>query len=146
MVQSLLCHSSTVESLVSSSVGQIASQLRTAVDPQTSTITEDTRAWLSRLKVAKDRSTVSYIPKLDLDRDIMLSSWVKIDFMDMDFGMGLGSPSAVRRPQFIPVEGLGYLLPKSKNGEIVLGICLKDEDLGRLRTDDQFMGHAEDIP
>jgi hypothetical protein len=56
----------------------------------------------------------------------------------MDFGLGLGTPEAVRRPRFVPVEGLGYLMPRRASGEIVVAICLRDDDLLRLRSDGEF--------
>ena len=61
---------------------------------------------------------------------------------ELDFGLNLGKPVAVRRPKFYPVEGLAYLLPrkvnKEGNGEVVLVICLSHEDIARLRECEEW--------
>ena len=62
--------------------------------------------------------------RLTYQVDIMLSSWAKLDCYELDFNLGLGKPDSVRRPQFAPVESLIYLMPKTLDGEIVVGICL----------------------
>ena len=74
-----------------------------------------------------------------------MSSWSKVDCYDLDFGLGLGRPTSVRRPQFEPIEGVVYLLPKAPDGEIVAGLCLRDDDMEKLTVDDEFMKYAEYI-
>ena len=74
------------------------------------------------------------VPELD----IRLSSWAKENCYDLDFGFG--KPEAVRRPRFVvgAREGLVYFLPKTLEGEIAVGVCLRDDDLERLKGDEEF--------
>jgi len=46
----------------------------------------------------------------------------------------------VRRPRFAvgAREGLVYFLPRTLDGEIAVGVCLRDEDLERLKADEEF--------
>ncbi len=73
---------------------------------------------------------------------MMLSSWAKYDCYDLDFNLGLGKPDAVRRPAFVPIESLFYLMPKRPDGEIAVALCLREEDLERLKSDKEFMKYA----
>ena len=75
----------------------------------------------------------------------MLSSWAKLDCYKLDFNLGLGKPVSVRRPQFVPVESLIYLMPKRLDGEIAVGICLTCEDMEGLRADEEFAKHGRYI-
>ncbi|KGO71306.1 hypothetical protein PITC_062710 [Penicillium italicum] len=58
----------------------------------------------------------------------MHSSWSRTSCYDLDFNLGLGKPEVARRLYFTPFEGLGYLMPQSAAGEMLVGICLRDED------------------
>jgi len=70
--------------------------------------------------------------------DVRLSSWAKENCYDLDFGFG--KPTAVRRPQFAEGsrEGLVYFLPKTLEGGIFVGVCLRNDDLEKLRRDEEF--------
>jgi trichothecene 3-O-acetyltransferase len=76
--------------------------------------------------------------------DVRLSSWAKEKLYDLDFGPLLGRPEAVRRPRFEhgAREGLVYFLPKGRDKSIVVAICLRGEDMDRLRTDKEFLDWA----
>jgi len=145
LVQNMTYHTRTLQELTDGSLGEIASNLRAAVDPRTSTLGHDTRALATMLDRAPDKSKLSVTSALDLSSDIMLSSWAKVESYDLDFNLGLGKPEAVRRPQFTPVESLVYLMPKKADGEIVVGLCLRDEDLNRLRADEELTKFASFI-
>ena len=131
-------HTSTIKKLAEDKLGTVASQLRAAVDSRTSSLLEDTRALATALHRSRDKSSISFVEDIDSSTDIMLSSWAKLDCYYLDFGIGLGKPEAVRRPQFVPYEGLIYLIPKKPNGEIAVGLCLRDEDMTCLRDDKTF--------
>jgi hypothetical protein len=131
-------HTYTIQKLVDESLGNLASQFRLAVDPKTSNLGQSTRALVTTLSRSRDKSAVSVTAKLDLSSDIMLSSWAKENFYELDFNLGLGKPESVRRPQFFPVESLIYIIPKRLDGELVVAICLRDGDMERLRVDDEF--------
>ncbi|KAK0717569.1 transferase family-domain-containing protein [Lasiosphaeria miniovina] len=122
-------------------LGEMASELRAAVDPATSQVGLYTRALTALLRRTPDKGMVSMGADIDPPRDLMLSSWAGAgaDCYGLDFfGIGLGPPVAVRRPRFQPFEGLGYLLPRHPSGEIVLAVCLREEDMAALKGDDEF--------
>ncbi|GHJ84457.1 hypothetical protein NliqN6_0859 [Naganishia liquefaciens] len=120
------------------SLGDIASQLRSAVDPQTSGLDRTTREFATLLHRAENKDSVSVHEGFDLDADLMLSSWANMRCYDFCFGMRLGSPVAFRRTQMDPFTSLIYLLPKRKDGEIVVVLGAMEEDLTRLRADEHF--------
>ncbi|KAF8161681.1 putative trichothecene 3-O-acetyltransferase [Crassisporium funariophilum] len=138
LVQNMTYHTYTAQELVQEPLGGVASLLRLAVDPRTSNVGYQTRALATILSRTADKSRISVTATLDLSADIMLSSWAKQDFYDLEFNLGLGKPEAVRRPLFPPVESLIYLMPKALDGEIAVALCLRDEDMQRLRADDEF--------
>lgn len=145
LILNLTNHESTVEDVVSDPLGVVASRLRLAIASETSTLEHDTLNLLCALNRAKNKDKVSYVPSLNPGIDCTLSSWVKMDCTNMDFGLGLGGPEAVRRPQFVPYEGLCYLLPRAKNGEIVLAVCLRDEDIETMSKDEELLRYSSPI-
>ncbi|EXJ83309.1 hypothetical protein A1O1_06928 [Capronia coronata CBS 617.96] len=117
-----------------------------ALDPATTRVAYNTRALATFMQRSpENRSLVSVTATLDLGSDIMLSSWAKEKLHHLDFDLGLGKPDAVRRPAFDPVESLLYLLPRALDGEIAAAICLRDEDMERLKADKQFKEYARYI-
>lgn len=142
LVQNMTYHPSTLQTLTSAPLGAIAADLRSALNPQTSTLEYNTRSLATYLDKSPDKSTTSFAATLDLSADLMLSSWAKLDCYELDFGLGLGKPESVRRPQFLPVESLLYLMPKALNGEITVAICLRDEDMERLKVDEEFLKYG----
>ena len=142
LIQNMTYHSFAVEHVVKAPLGVVASDFRSAVNPETSTLAYDTRALATYLDRSPDKSKTSFTATLDLSTDLMLSSWAKLDCYNLDFGLGLGKPESVRRPQFPPVESLLYLMPKALDGEIAVAVCLRDEDMERLKVDEEFMKYA----
>ena len=132
----------TLQTIVTSSVGSIASKLRLAVDPKTSNVGQDTRAYATILDRSPNKNVLSVLASLDLSADLTISSWAKVDCWSLDFNLGLGKPIAVKRPQFAPVESLGYFLPRTPSGEITLAICLRGEDMEPLKADKDFSRFA----
>lgn len=145
LVQNMTYHTYTFQKLLEEPLGGVASQLRSAVDPKTSNLGYNTRALATFLDRTPEKSIVSVTATLDLTRDIMLSSWAKLDCYELDFNLGLGKPEAVRRPRFDPVESLIYLMPRGLDGEIAVGMCLRDEDMERLNADEEFAKYARYI-
>jgi hypothetical protein len=145
VIQNMTYHTYTVQELVEQPLGGIASQLRSAVHPKTSNLGYRTRALATLLYLSPVKNTISVTATLDASADIMLSSWAKVDCYQLDFNLGLGKPEAVRRPQFVPVESLIYLMPRTLDGEIAVAICLRDEDMDRLRADEEFAKYARYI-
>ena len=133
-------NTSTLQITVDETLGTVASQLRSKLDP--GTLKHGMQVSATSMAHKSDRPAAS---PTDQSRIIIMSSWSKVDCYDLDFGLGLGRPTSVRRPQFEPIEGVVYLLPKAPDGEIVAGLCLRDDDMEKLTVDDEFMKYAEYI-
>jgi trichothecene 3-O-acetyltransferase len=145
VMQNMTYHTYTLQKLVEEPLGSVASQLRSALDPRTSNLGYHTRALATFLNRTPDKNIVSVTATLDLSAGIMLSSWAKLDCYELDFNLGLGRPETVRRPQFEPVESLIYLMPRTLDGEIAVAICLRVEDMERLRADEEFAKYGRYI-
>ncbi|KAF9972633.1 hypothetical protein BGZ73_004224 [Actinomortierella ambigua] len=136
----------TAQEVAEQPLGGLAWQLRQTLDSEN--LVHQTRglATLIHQAMDKDRTGISMTATMDASKDVMFSSWSKVDqCCRLTFGMGLGTPVAIRRPKLVPVEGLMYLMPKSAEGEIAAAICLRDEDLDRLRQDTEFLKYAQYI-
>lgn len=127
-------HTFKTDELVHEPLGVTAAQLRSALDRE---------ALVRKLRVQATRidsynNTPTFAASSNPELDVRLSSWAKERCYEFDFGFG--KPRAVRRPSFVDGarEGLVYFLPKTREGDIAVGVCLRDEDLGRLRRDTEF--------
>ncbi|KAF1919354.1 transferase family-domain-containing protein [Ampelomyces quisqualis] len=126
------------------SLGHIAAGMRRQVDPETSNVARRTRSLITFLSQAPENSLkVSFTARQNYDADIALSSWSKVPAYDWDFGLGLGSAVAVRRPGFLPVESLMYIMPKDRDGSTVVAMCLREEDVERLHQDEEWTCFVE---
>ena len=141
-VQNMAYHSFAAKELDELPLGAIASNLREAVEPETTKLGYTTSALATMIHRSEDKNIISVTATMDLSKDIMLSSWVKEDCYELDFGLGLGKPEAVRRPSFVPVESLFYLMPKRSDGEIAAMLCLREEDMERLKEDPDFVKYG----
>lgn len=137
-------HTLAVDDIVNyRSIGAIASTLRAALTPDLLRGSAQFQAWVN----ARDEDVTMQrnLAMLSDPRfDVKLSSWAKEKLYDLDFGPCLGRPEAVRRPRFGngAREGLVYFLPKGGDGSIVVGICLRHEDMERLRRDKEVLRWA----
>lgn len=145
VVNNMSYHTYKLEELLGEPLCSVTSQLRSAIDPRTSNLGYNTRALATLLNRTQDKNNIDVTATLDLAVDIMVSSWAKLDCYNLDFNLGLGKPDSVRRPQFPPVESLIYLMPKRLDGEITVGICLRNEDMERLRVDEEFAKYGKYI-
>jgi hypothetical protein len=142
-VQNMAYNTLPFADLLSMPLGVLAANLRSKVDPSTSTLAHDTRALATLLARSEDRSCVSFAASLKSTSDVFFSSWVKMGAYGYDFGAGLGRPEAVRRSRSHVTEGLMYLMPRSREGEVGLMACLREEDMLALRGDGEFGRFAE---
>ncbi|KAJ9105536.1 hypothetical protein QFC21_001907, partial [Naganishia friedmannii] len=133
----------TLDQLATRNLGAIAADLRAAVDPETSGLERTTREFATLLYRAQDKDSVSANDSLNLGSDVMLSSWANMRCYDFDFGMQLGAPVAFRRTLMDPVPSLMFLLPKRKDGEIVVTMCALEEDLKRLKQDKKITHYGQ---
>ncbi|KAK2018549.1 trichothecene 3-O-acetyltransferase [Colletotrichum eremochloae] len=143
IVHNMTNNSSSLKDLVNRPLGEVASELRSRLNPEA--LSYSTRAFATMLDQSPDKRKFSFTGTHRLDKDMMLSSWAKLDLYEQDFGLGLGKPESVRRPRFTPVEGLAYLMPKSREGSIALAICLRDEDMDKLKDDEEWTKYTNYI-
>lgn len=118
-------------------LGAVATELRAAL--------QDTEALRRRLRAQAAAITRGGRREMGTSRvspggpalDVRVSSWAKEGLCGLDFGRLLGRPEAVRRPRFREGarEGLVYFLPRTRAGEIVVGVCLVREDMQCLEAD-----------
>jgi len=143
LTQNMAYNSFPLSDLVNFPLGVIASALRSSLDAED--IIHRTRALATFIHGEPNRNLVNFIASMDLSVDIMLSSWVKVDLYHLDFGIKLGKPESVRRPKFAPFESLLYLMPKSREGDITAMVCLREEDMERLKGDEEFVRYGKYI-
>ncbi|KAL9080554.1 MAG: hypothetical protein Q9157_000696 [Trypethelium eluteriae] len=142
IVQNMTYTAYQLQKLVTLSLGEIASALRVALNPETTNLPFHTRALVTHLQSQANKSKVSPTALLDLSVDVALSSWARTDCYGLDFNLGLGLPEAVRRPRFALLEGFVYFMPRRRDGEIAVAMCLQEEDMERLKVDEQFTQFA----
>jgi hypothetical protein len=131
---------SSLGSIGKAPLGKIAAELRSQLNSPK--LSEDTRALATVLDRLQDKSVINITAPVDPSTGIMLSSWAFAKLDQLDFGMGLGMPLAVRRPAFTPVESLMYIMPKSPSHGAVIGMCLREEDWTQLKQDSGWIEHA----
>jgi hypothetical protein len=127
----------TLHDLANSSLSSIAAELRSKVH-NIPGIRDTTKEFATLLHRATNKNEVNINATLDLDVDVIFSSWANMRGYEFDFGLGLGKPTYFRRMDHLGVPSLGFLLPKRPDGENVLSICLRDDDIAILRSDPVF--------
>ncbi|KAL9620149.1 MAG: hypothetical protein Q9160_005264 [Pyrenula sp. 1 TL-2023] len=80
-MQNMTYHTYPPLQLVSAPLGAIAADLRSAIDPRTATLAHDTSALATILSRSNDKSGISLTASVNTEKDIMLSSWSKFDFL-----------------------------------------------------------------
>jgi hypothetical protein len=133
----------TLEEITRRSLGSIAAELRAAVDPESSRLSYQTKELATLLHRAVDRNPISITKGLDLDRDIMLSSWAGMRCYFYDFGLGLGLPVSFRRTKMGPVPSLIFFMPKREDGQVVVNLCAREDDLRLLEQDEEFVQYSK---
>jgi hypothetical protein len=133
----------TLRELASAPLGVIATLLRHAVDPRTAALRDSTREFATLLFRAADKSSVNMGARLDLDSDLMVSSWAGMRCYSFTFGLGLRCPVAFRRPKQALVPSLVFLLPRRQDGEVVVKMGVRVDDLDALRGDEEWIRFAQ---
>lgn len=133
-----------VDDLVQEPLGVIASKLRSQLLDD-DRLVYSARALATLLHQATDKQGILMVANLDISsRDLGMSSWVKLNCYELEFNLGLGKPVSVRRPNWTPeVEGLSYFMPRTLDGEIAVAVCMRDEDLERLKRDQVFSKYGQ---
>lgn len=130
----------SLDSVSAEPLGKIAARLRGQLN--SSNLASDTRALATVIDRLENKGSISITAPADASTGIMLSSWASVQLDQLDFGLGLGVPLAVRRPAFLPVESLMYIMPKSSSGGAVVGMSLREEDWAALERDGEWGEHT----
>jgi hypothetical protein len=134
-----------VQDLIDMPLGSVAVKLREKVDPTTSNFGHYTRAVATLLSRSADKNVLRIIARLNFSTDLILTSGASIsESLPLDFGLGLGSPVAVRVPCPSPLglQSMVGFMPKSAQGDWTVGMCLRDDDLEHLETDASFLRYT----
>jgi len=142
--------SPSLEDVAAEPLGHIAARTRAAIQPGgkgAEELVRHARALATRITHASspaERAGISFFDSGNGSTDVMISSWSSQDVYSLDFWEEtIGLPEAVRRPVFEPpCEGLVYFLPKGRDGEIVVMLCLEEGDLERLKADEAVRRHG----
>lgn len=93
-------------------------------------------SFVTALSETDDKGSMVYGATLDASRyDVMFSSWAGQGLYQQSFGK-LGNPQIAKRHRFKPMEGLIYFMPRTDAGDIDVAVCLREEDIDRLRVDE----------
>lgn len=142
LLNNMTYHKQSLEEVSQAPLGVIASEFRRAVDPRTSQLEYNTRAYATAFTQSEDKSILGPVINLEVGKDVMLSSWANINSYDLDFGLGVGKPECVRRPRLAPVESLVYIMPRDPNGNSAAAVSLSVEDMDAVRRDPEFVKYA----
>ena len=93
------------------------------------------RSFFRLLQTEKDKTTINYGARMNLEADIMLTSWVAQKLYDASFGDILGKPDFVMRPKLPDALSLCYLMPQSRQGDIDVVMALSNQDFEALQAD-----------
>ncbi|PNS21529.1 hypothetical protein CAC42_888 [Sphaceloma murrayae] len=115
-------------------LGEVASSLRRMLQREEQ-IKHHVRAVATMLDRLEDKSVIINGSQLDPNRDVVLSSYANIRCCELSFGALLGIPDAARRPRMPVWPSLCYLMPKSKDGDMAIAICLDEDDLSLMCKD-----------
>ncbi|EYE91686.1 uncharacterized protein EURHEDRAFT_464384 [Aspergillus ruber CBS 135680] len=133
--------SMTFHELTTSSLSVVASRMRENIQ-KIGRNSQYIRSFATLIAEEPDKSTISYVGTFNPDHDIGSSSWARLDLYSVSFG-GLGKPALIRRPDFVPVRGLIYFMPKTEDGDIDALVCLNEGELHDLKSDVEWSQYAE---
>ena len=124
-------------------LGEIAGRLRRIVQ-QDFKIKHHIQAFSTVLDKLDDKTKLVNGAQLRPNSDVVVSSYANVDCCQLSFG-SLGTPEVARRPKMPPWPSLIYIMPKSKNGDLAVAVCLDQGDLLSVRQDHTFAEYAEYI-
>ncbi|KAL8761495.1 MAG: hypothetical protein Q9184_002374 [Pyrenodesmia sp. 2 TL-2023] len=133
-------HKIPVKELMESPLSKITQAVRRA----TSAIDDHyVRSLATLIREEPDRNKITFFVEAP-DRDLLVSSWASVPVYEA-FGHLLGRPEYVRRPTSPPWTGCCYIMPKHPDGSFELLLSLREDDMLRLKNDEEFAAAAEYI-
>jgi len=134
MGQMVCCtfHSISLSSVMIQHLPEVARELRSKLNQQNN---HSIRSFFTFIHKKKDKRLISFTAHMDLSRDLLISSGAGLEIYQVDFGSTFGVPEWVRRPRWDSAEGVIYLMPKTREGDVDAAICLNEQDWERMRRD-----------
>lgn len=134
MGQMVTCtyNSLSLQALTAQPLSTIAQELRKSLDQQDD---HSIRSFLTFIDSHTDKGLVNFAARMDLSRDVLISSGAGLEVYHVDFGPCLGFPECVRRSRWATAEGVIYLMPKTRDGDVDAAICLRNDDWEKLSRD-----------
>lgn len=126
----------------------LAMSLRTSIKEQATSTS--LKILFDTIAQTKDKNTISFGSTLDLGgTDVLFSSGAGVGVYDVDFGGLLGKADLVRRPWVECAdggsEGIGYFMPKDREGGVDILVCLREGDWEALEGDEVWRSFGEVI-
>ncbi|KAL2833625.1 transferase family-domain-containing protein [Aspergillus pseudoustus] len=123
-------------------LGSIAQEVRTATDTITPSKLHEGFGLAATLS---DYKALSYPFATFAGTEVCISSWLAWSLYDADFGSLLGCPETVRLPhgEFDAVCRQCVVLPLQVHGGFEIVLSMKEEEMGRMETDEEFMRWAK---
>jgi trichothecene 3-O-acetyltransferase len=144
MGQMVCCtfHSISLSAVTMEHLSNVARELRCKLNQQND---HSIRSFFSFVQKKEDKRLISFTARMNLSRDLLISSGAGLEVYHVDFGPTFGMPEWVRRPRWDSAEGVIYLMPKTREGDIDAAICLSEQDWDRMHRDMVWNEFAEYI-
>lgn len=123
-------------------LGTVAGRLRQTLQ-QDEKIKFHVRALATLCHRLDDKSHIAWGAQDDLRRDLLVSSWTGIGTCDFSYGDLLGVPEASRCPSRSASIPIMLIMPKDKDGSIVIAVGFSENEMNKLREDEEFLSYAE---
>ncbi|KAL9028437.1 MAG: hypothetical protein Q9196_003198 [Gyalolechia fulgens] len=133
-------HKVSLRDLIEQPLSQTAQDIRKAT---TGIDDHYVRSFAALINAEPDKNNITF-PMDDPDLDLVFSSWATLPVYE-GFGSTIGFPDYVRRPTSPPWTGLCYIMPKRPDGSLDLALALREDDMVKLRNDEQFAAVADYI-
>lgn len=116
-------------------LGDVAGQLRLLLRDEQKLV-HHMRAYATVLDRLDDKTKIVNGAQLNPNTDVVVNSYANMKCCELDFGAGLGVPLAARRPRMAAWPSLLYVMPKDRDGNTAVAVCLTEEELEVLRRDE----------
>lgn len=95
------------------------------------------RSYVTFLASVRDKAELAYGGMFNPALDIGSSSMASAGVGSLQFGM-LGEPELMRRPRLSPVPGCLYFYPPESRGDLPVLVCLSEQDLEAMKSDEEW--------
>lgn len=127
----------TYADLTALSLSRLASRMR--ADLEQSNTAWAVRSYATFIAGVPDKGRLVYAGGIDPDLDVGSSSMAQTGTGGLDFGPLLGSPTLLRRPNLVPLQGFMYVFPPEfDTGDLPILVCLTEQDMEGMKSDSEW--------